>query len=373
MVRGSPLVAIVPSLRQKPLGETHAIWALSDCSFCGSRYYGVVARPSIVKANPDSRMFLPFFQLLQVALTHQDGLCAATPSYMSGSSMLPIRRIATGIFLLLPLVLFSRTADAMSFGEYSSACADNGGSAYVDSSGIYQCGFSSGSSGGSGSSGNGGGRSAPAPAPNAANQMMLNVMQAASPYVQQAIHDALYGNPAEEAAREAERRRQAEEKARKDEATKARLLGESNEPGQMSMMGLQTNGASLQMMTGDDALQPMETPKPKQEARSDAYNRGHDDAARCGSANAGPYCSAAADTTTCVNDYNGGFQVGSQERKQRIVEAYQAGRQAGARNERANAAGDARAEGECRIDWVQAYNQGYQETHAPVNAPPASK
>ena len=148
----------------------------------------------------------------------------------------------------------------MSFGEYSSACAGNGGSAYVDSSGIYQCSFSSGSSGGSGSSGSGGGggRSAQPPAPNAANQMMLNVMQAASPYVQQAIHDALYGNPAEAAAREAEQRRQAEEKARKDEATKARLLGESNEPGQMSMMGLQTNGGSLQMMTGDDALQAME-------------------------------------------------------------------------------------------------------------------
>ncbi|HET8729787.1 MAG TPA: hypothetical protein VFM34_01585 [Moraxellaceae bacterium] len=320
-------------------------------------------------------MVLPLSQRLQVAVTYQDRQCTDVSSELPGPSLRPIRRIATGIFLLLPLALFSRFADAMSFGEYSSACADNGGSAYVDSSGIYQCGFSSGSSGGSGGSGSsgGGGRSAPAPAPNAANQMMLNVMQAASPYVQQAIHDALYGNPAEKAAREAERRRQAEEKARKDEATKARLLGESNEPGQMSMMGLQTNSASLQMMTGDDALQPMATSKPKQEARSDAYNRGHDDAARCGSANAGPYCSAATDTTTCVNDYNGGFQVGSQERKQHIVEAYEAGRQAGARNERANAAADARAEGECRIDWVQAYNQGYQETHAPANAVPASK
>lgn len=217
----------------------------------------------------------------------------------------------------------------------------------------------------------GGGSAAPAAAPNAANQMMLNVMQAATPYVQQAIHDALYGNPAQDAAREAERRRQQEERARKEEETRARLLGESNEPGQMSMMGLQTSGASLQMMTGDQALQPMETPTPKQETHTDAYNRGHDDAARCGSANAGPYCAAAADTSACVSDYDNGFQVGSQERKERIVEAYQSGRQAGARNEPASAGADMRAEGECRVDWIQAYNQGYQETHAPASMVPA--
>lgn len=232
------------------------------------------------------------------------------------------------------------------------------------------------SSGSSGDSG-GGSRSAPAAAPNPGNQMLLNAMQVASPYVQQAIHDAIYGNPAEQAARaEAYRRQQEEEareKVRKEDETRARLLGESNEPGQMSMMGLQTSGAPLQLMTGDQALQPMETPKPKPETHSDAYNRGHDDAARCGSANAGPFCAAAVDTSTCVSDYSNGYQVGEKQRKQKIVEAYQSGRAAGARNEQANAASDARAGGECRVEWIQAYNQGYQETHAPAHAAPAPK
>ncbi|HET8731155.1 MAG TPA: hypothetical protein VFM34_08620 [Moraxellaceae bacterium] len=196
----------------------------------------------------------------------------------------------------------------------------------------------------------------------------MNALQAASPYVQQAIHDALYGNPAQQAARAAELRRQQEERERKAEEARARLLGESNEPDQLSMMGLQTSGASLQLLTGEAALQPMTTPKPAAETHSDAYNRGHDDAAGCGSANAGPFCANAADAASCVSDYSRGFEVGSGERKQRIVEAYRAGRQAGARDEPANAASDTRAGGECRIDWVQAYNQGYQETHAPAHA-----
>lgn len=219
------------------------------------------------------------------------------------------------------------------------------------------------------SSTGGGSRATRAPAPNPTNQLLLDTLQAASPYVQQAIHDALYGNPADRAARAAELQRQQEEKARQDAQTSARLLGQSGTPGELSLMGLQDTGASLQLMTGDEALQPLASTSPT--APSEAYNRGHDDAARCGSANAGPFCAAAQDTATCVDDYNRGFEAGSQERKQRIVEAYQAGLQAGRRNEPANAAADARADGECRIDWVQAYNQGYQETHAARRVAPA--
>jgi hypothetical protein len=273
---------------------------------------------------------------------------------------------------LAALLLSAGPAAAMSFGEYSAACADNGGSAYVDGSGVYQCGFSSG---GGSSSGGGGGGGAPA-APNANNQMMLNLMQAASPFVQQAIHDALYGNPQEAAARAAEAERQRQEKEQHDEAVKRRLLGEPGGDG-MGMMGLQSQAATLQMMTGDQALRPMVDDKPPTTAapqtHSDAYSRGHDDAARCISSNAGPYCSAATDTSTCVGDYGQGYQVGAAERKQKLVEAFQAGQQAGQHGGLANGAADARADGECRSEWVEAYNAGYQITHAPQAAPVPKK
>jgi hypothetical protein len=278
---------------------------------------------------------------------------------------------------LAALLLAAGPAAAMSFGEYSAACADNGGSAYVDGSGIYQCGFSSGGdSGGGGGGSSGGGRSAAPAAPNATNQMMLNLMQAASPYVQQAIHDALYGNPQEAAARAAEAERRRQEKEARDEAVKRRLLGEPGGDG-MSMMGLQSQAASLQMMTGDQALRPLVDDKPPSgsppQTHSDAYSRGHDDAARCISSNAGPYCSAAADTSTCVGDYGQGYQVGAAERKQKLVEAFQAGQSAGQQGGLANGAADPRAGGECRSEWVEAYNAGYQITHAPLAAPVPKK
>lgn len=57
------------------------------------------------------------------------------------------RKISVGLTLFVGMFLPMGTTYAMSFGEYSSACANNGGSAYVDSRGIYQCSFSGGGSG----------------------------------------------------------------------------------------------------------------------------------------------------------------------------------------------------------------------------------
>lgn len=291
-------------------------------------------------------------------------------------------RWKSGILLLATCcTLPAGPVDAMGFGEYSSACAENGGSAYVDSSGIYQCGFSSSSDGDAGSPGGGSaGDGARLAQPNATNQVMLNLMQAASPYVQQAIHDALYGNPQENAARAAARaaelQRQREEKARRDEADRRRLLGEPGGEG-MALMGLQSQATTLKMMTGDQALRPMVDDKPLPDTaphtQSDAFTRGFEDAARCMSSNAGPYCSAANDTSACVGDYGQGYQVGGSARKQKLVEAFRAGQQAGQQGGLANGAADPRAGGDCRTEWLEAYNAGYQVTHAPQVAPVPAK
>lgn len=197
------------------------------------------------------------------------------------------------------------------------------------------------------------------------------------PVLQQGIHDALYGNPeeeakrqAEEAARAAEQKRRADEQARRAEETKERLLGtlmDSGSSPELKLMGVAPS-PELKLMTEDPMVdasftRPNETntkannTKPK----SGAYTKGFEDAGQCYSPNAGPYClGAGADQQpACVSDYRAGFELGDKQRELVMQEAYQAGQHAGASGGLADGASDARAKGSCRTQWVEAYNRGY--------------
>ncbi len=97
-------------------------------------------------------------------------------------------------------------------------------------------------------------------------QTILNGAQQMMPLLQQGVHDLLYGNPQEQAARDATaaqaaaqaavgQRRIAEELARRSEEIKNQLLGgagSSDSSGALSLMGVENTG-ELKLMTGDQS------------------------------------------------------------------------------------------------------------------------
>lgn len=189
------------------------------------------------------------------------------------------------------------------------------------------------------------------------------------------LHDAIFGNPeeeakrkAEEAARAAEQKRRDEEAARQAEQTKERLLGEtkSSDPNSLSLMGVEP-APELQLMTGDESLGSSGT-NPSNQAqggapakRSEAFSKGFQDASQCYSQNAGPYCSGITGDQwqACLSDYRSGYQVGDKKRQQSMDEAYRVGQSAGAGGGLADADSDPRALGPCRTQWIEAYDRGY--------------
>ncbi len=213
-------------------------------------------------------------------------------------------------------------------------------------------------------------------------QMILNGAQMMMPVLQQAVHNALYGNPEQDAARKAqeaaqaaaqaaEQQRQAEERARRAEATREQLLGKhrnSDAPGELSLMDI-TPAPDLQLMTGDQAPNSSAgnpaggNPPPgnNPSKHSDAYNKGYDDASQCYSQNAGPRCAAVAadQQLACITDYRAGYELGDKRRLFVLQEAYQSGQIAGAKGEADNGRSDPRAAGSCRQNWIITYSRGY--------------
>lgn len=274
---------------------------------------------------------------------------------------------------------------AMDFGTYSGYCRENGGTAVVGSNGVYQCNFSSESapSGGSSSSGGGSSRSAmPSGGGPTPQQQLIQQGVAIGAYaLGQELHKAIFGDPeqaarrqAEAAARAAEQKRRDEEAARQAEETKQRLLGEtrSTDPNSLSLMGVEP-APDLQLMNGDESPSASVQPDPSKNApggappkHSDAFNRGFNDASQCYSQNAGSRCAGITGDQwqVCLSDYRSGYQVGDKQRQQSMHEAHRAGQSAGASGLLADAASDPRALGPCRTQWIEAYNRGYQETHA---------
>ena len=265
------------------------------------------------------------------------------------------------------------------------ACINSGGrpagqtyNAWVAGGGCICPGSSTGSgqptcSSGSSSSGSSGGGGM---TPLQLQQMEL--ARQAGTLAGQILHDALFGNPQEEAARQAEQaaraaeqRRRADEQARRAEETKARLLGaqSGSDPSSLSLMGVDAS-PDLQLMTGDQTVGASTASPDKSnktagtagsEPKSAGFAKGFKDASECYAQNAGPYCMgvAADQQHACVTDYRAGYQVGDKQRTQLMQEASRAGQNAGARGEAANAASNPGAQGPCRVQWIEVYNQGY--------------
>ena len=181
--------------------------------------------------------------------------------------------------------------------------------------------------------------------------------------------------------RQAEDQRRAEEQARKqDEERKDRLLGSMmsvDDSSQLGLMGVDS-GPGLGLMTGDQTISASSsTTRPSRPADDDAgslpksagFDQGYSDASQCYSQNSGSRCAGVAvdQQRTCLADYRAGYAVGEKQRARLMREAKQIGQLAGGRGELANGASNPLANGPCRVEWIEAYNQGYfQGKHAKV-------
>jgi len=187
------------------------------------------------------------------------------------------------------------------------------------------------------------------------------------------------GNPAQAQARALEQKRLAEEEAKRQEATKERLLGEMQGVENTANLQIMDDSGSgeLALMTGDEAVSTSVAPPKNSQSKgsnakskSAAYTKGFNDASGCYSQNAGPYCigASAKQQQACLADYRTGFASGDKQQKLALDEAYKAGQHAGASGELVNGASDPRAQGSCRLPWIEAYNRGhFRGKHA--NAP----
>ncbi len=198
-----------------------------------------------------------------------------------------------------------------------------------------------------------------------------------------ALIQGLQGSPeddaqAQAAAVEQARRAQLrkEEAEVNDEAAKNRLLGElmdtggqatSNAAAGESQAGTQVVLSGLPLMSDEISpsapvmpTNPASNPSPGM-PRSDAFKKGYQDAAQCYSSSAGTYCGGvpAEQLQSCVADYNGGFNTGKKHVAVIMKEAFDAGKEDGEKGELANGPSDPRAEGPCRVTWIETYNSGY--------------
>lgn len=130
-------------------------------------------------------------------------------------------------------------------------------------------------------------------------------------------------------------------------------------------MGLESSG-ELKLMTGDQLLmasnaanQPTKADEPK--ARSTGFTKGFEAASQCFSQNSGPACTdvAADQGLRCIEDYRAGYSAGEIEQKLVLAEAFRLGEYAGKTAQPANGFSDPRANGPCRVQWLETYNQGY--------------
>lgn len=97
------------------------------------------------------------------------------------------------------------------------------------------------------------------------------------------------------------------------------------------------------------------------QVKSDSYSKGFEHASQCISQNAGTACVgvSADQSERCVNDYRAGFDSGSKQKKLALQEAFQAGQGAATRGEKDMSFTDQRAQGPCRLEWIDSYKQGF--------------
>lgn len=94
---------------------------------------------------------------------------------------------------------------------------------------------------------------------------------------------------------------------------------------------------------------------------SDSYSKGFEHASQCISENAGPSCSGrtAEQQETCIADYRAGYFSGNKQKQLTLQEAILVGYGAAMRGEKDGAFTDQRAQGPCRLEWIESYKRGY--------------
>ncbi len=201
----------------------------------------------------------------------------------------------------------------------------------------------------------------------AAEQRRLSEEQAAE-------QKRLAEQQAAEQKRKAEQRvavqkRQAEEQAseenRRSEEARNRLLGASKDTG-LSLMnvegssGLQPMNASAGAASGLKPMTGQGQNSKGSRTKAYGYGRGFEHASQCFSQNSSVCTAAPADQQqTCIDDYRAGYSAGDKKRLVVMEEAFRAGERDGGKDTRNSSFADPRAEGPCRVNWIESYDRGY--------------
>jgi|GEM_PF-5233732 len=106
---------------------------------------------------------------------------------------------------------------------------------------------------------------------------------------------------------------------------------------------------------------PSTTDNTEAQVKSDSYSKGFEHASQCISQNAGTACVGVSDIqqASCTSNYRAGYESGSKQKKFTLQEAYQAGKSAAHNGEKDLSFTDQRAQGPCRLEWIDSYKQGY--------------
>lgn len=197
---------------------------------------------------------------------------------------------------------------------------------------------------------------------------------------------------AEEAREKARQRAEAErlrqENERRFAEKKARILGQmSGGAGTLSFKGDDQPGAppaagpapadiasrtaapaassSSSLRFKDDSEAESQAPLTKDPRfKNPTFSKGYEAASRCFSANSGPACAdvSGEQAEVCLNDYRAGFEVGRKKAQEELDHAARKGAGAAMSGLPNEAASDPDSNGDCRTQWVEAYNRGYFQT-----------
>lgn len=190
---------------------------------------------------------------------------------------------------------------------------------------------------------------------NLNNDLALGMAQLGTQMIIQGLIGSTQETPEQRARREEETRRAAEAAARR--AAEEAHQREVQHQDLMSAL-LPTPGAPPAAPGAAAGTPP---------AKSQHFTKGFEDADGCYPQNAFGHCAAVKpeEQSACTNDYRAGFEVGDKRRVLVMDEAYRAGERAGKTGERNGGFTDARAQGPCRLQWIETYNRGYfQGQHA---------
>lgn len=116
-----------------------------------------------------------------------------------------------------------------------------------------------------------------------------------------------------------------------------------------------------------DEPPPVEPAKPKKVVSSgaelSAFKKGFDQGINCYSSSAFSHCASEQDATIyqrCVGNYNAGYQKGESQKQTLLMQARQMGALDKQQGNPRNSFNEPGAQGDCRVEWIKAYNTGYQ-------------